>query len=429
MSARGHEPSEPRRDRIGPPSPLEPPRLGPRSGMAAPAAREWAAAGASRDHVRITLHVLLIVAGVAVGAWVVHELASVILALILAALIAYVIAPLVDLAERPLVIAGRQRRLSRGAAVVFVYAFTAGIVSAGAAFVVPGAMRQVDDMMARGPAYAQSFVAWERGWSRYYERLRIPRELRDGIDRSVLAAGETAVASARGALLRLVGALSNVTWLILIPILAFFLLKDAATFRRAVVIALPHRIRLRGHRLFEELNATLAAYTRAQLLACVLVGTLCGFGFAAIGIPYPVLLGVLAGVLEFVPLVGPLLLAIVAAFVAALQAPILALWAVLFLGILRLIEDYVIYPRLLRHGVHLHPLAVIVAIIAGAELDGVVGMFLAVPAAAIAWVVYRHWLEWRGGSDVGGTASLDTPADVAPVALETRSSAPGFNRS
>ena len=73
----------------------------------------------------------------------------------------------------------------------------------------------------------------------------------------------------------------------------------------------------------------------------------------------------------------------------------LVLWVIGFLAFLRMIEDYVIYPRLIRRGLQLHPLAVIVAVLAGAELDGVVGMFLAVPAVAIASVVCRHWLAWR----------------------------------
>jgi len=57
----------------------------------------------------------------------------------------------------------------------------------------------------------------------------------------------------------------------------------------------------------------------------------------------------------------------------------------------------VIYPRLIRHGIRLHPLAVILAVLAGAELNGIVTMFLAVPVMAIASVVYRHGMEWRNG--------------------------------
>jgi len=263
---------------------------------------------------------------------------------------------------------------------------------------LPSATEQVSDMIARAPMYSQSLLAWEHGWSKYYERLRMPSELRQGIDQAVLEAGNAAFESARGLLLAGMNVVSHLPWLILIPILAFFFLKDAKNIRRTIVIALPHRIQLRGHRLFEEMNATLAAYVRAQLLACVVVGVLCGLGFAVLGIPYPVLLGVLAAILEFIPLVGPLLLAALAAFVGALHAPVLALWAFAFLGILRIVEDYVIYPRLIRRGISLHPLAVIVAVLAGAELAGVAGMFLAVPVVAVASVAFRHWLEWRAAA-------------------------------
>jgi predicted PurR-regulated permease PerM len=344
---------------------------------------------------RVVLQVLAIIGGIAVGLWALHRLASVVLVVILAGLFAYVVAPLVQLAGRSFHVAGRSHRLSRAGAIALVYVLIAGVASGGALLLLPSASDQINDMLARAPAYGESIVKREHGWSRYYERMRIPVELRRSIDQSALAAGQGAVESIRGSLLALVGALSYLPWLLLIPILAFFLLKDAATLRRTFIRALPHHGQLRGHRLFEELNATLAAYTRAQLLACVVVGSLCGVGFAILGVPYSVVLGVLAGVLEFIPLVGPLVLATVAAGIGALHAPWLALWVVGFLGVLRVVEDYVIYPRLIRHGTRLHPLAVILAVLAGAELGGVAGMFLAVPTAAIAAVVFRHFVEWR----------------------------------
>jgi len=372
-------------------------RFAPVEGCPGPTLAGADARGVSQT--RVVLQILLIIAGIALGLWALHRLSSIVLVLILAASFAYVIAPLVELAQRPIRLAGRRRRLSRGAAIAVVYVLIAGSVSGAVALLLPSATEQVNEVIVQAPAYAQSILTWEHGWSRYYGRLRIPLELRQSIDQSVLAASQGAAESLRGSVLALVGALSYVPWLLLIPILAFFLLKDAASLRRTIVTALPHHGQLRGHRLFEELNATLAAYIRAQLLACVLVGTLSGVGFALLGIPYPVLLGVLAGVLEFIPLVGPLVLATVVAVVGALHAPMLALWAVGFLGVLRLVEDYVIYPRLMRRGIRLHPLAVILAVLAGAELNGVAGMFLSVPTVALATVVYRHWLEWRSGDD------------------------------
>jgi len=232
------------------------------------------------------------------------------------------------------------------------------------------------------------------GWSRSYERLKLPAEVRRRIDQSLLDAGDRVAAGVRESVVAAVGILSYLPWLVLIPVLAFFLLKDAESLRQAALNALPQRFRGKGYRLFEELNTTLAAYIRAQLLACVLVGTACGIGFAALGLPYAALLGVLAGVLEFIPLVGPLVMAAIAGTAAALHAPMLALWSTVFLAVIRVIEDYVVYPRLMARGIRLHPLAVILAVIAGLELGGVAGIFLAIPVVAALSVAWRHGLGW-----------------------------------
>jgi predicted PurR-regulated permease PerM len=364
--------------------------------------------------VRVALRVLLIVAGVALALWVLHALAFLLFVLMVAGLFAYVVAPMVEAIQRPVRIAGRSRRASRVTAIAVVYVFLAAAGSSATMLLLPSATEQLEDMIARAPGYAQSIQTWELGWSRYYKRLRIPVELRQRIDESVLAADDAAVTSIRGSLMALVGALQGLPWLLLIPILAFFFLKDAATLRRSVVVALPFRIRLRGHRLFEEVNATLAAYVRAQLLACALVGTLCGLGLAALGVPYPVLLGALAGVLEFVPLVGPLLFGAIAVIVGLLHPHVPVIWIMAFLVLLRVVEDYVIYPRLMRRGVEIHPLAVIVAVLAGAELGGVAGMFLAIPVVAIVTVVSRHWRTWHS-SDAAAETPLPSAALASPI--------------
>jgi predicted PurR-regulated permease PerM len=345
---------------------------------------------------RAILRDLLIVAAVGAAIWVAHRLGRIVLVLILAMFLAYVIAPLVELAQRPVCLRGRSRRLPRAAAIGVVYLFFAGVAAAGAAILWPTAAQQLDDAIVSVPKYTESFRAWEHGWTRYYERLRIPLELRHSIDQSVLGAGDAAVAYARGSLLALIGVLSDIPWLILGPVLAFLLLKDAADIRRTILTALPHRIQLRSHRLIEELNATLAAYVRAQLLACVVVGTLCGVGFALLGSPYAILLGVLAAVLEFIPLIGPLVVGAVAVAIAALHDPMLAVWTAVFLTVLRVVQDYVIYPRLIGRDIQLHPLVVILAVLAGVELDGIAGIFIAVPIVAVVTVAGRHWLEWRG---------------------------------
>jgi predicted PurR-regulated permease PerM len=337
---------------------------------------------------------ILTIIVVAVGAAVLYRLEPVVVPLIVAMLFAYLLAPLVESVEVPLRAVRIPQHVSRGVAIGAVYLMIAGVVWAGAALLLPTVSQQIDDAAVQAPAYAQSLRAWEGGWVGAYQRLKLPIEVRRRLDQGLADAGDRVVEGVRESLVAGFTVLSYLPWLVLIPVLSFFLLKDAASLRRATLDALPERLRGRGYQLFEELNTTLAAYIRAQLLACLLVGTVCGVGFSVLGLPYAVLLGVIAGMVEFIPFIGPLLIIAVAGVVGALHAPVLALYSTGFLLILRVIEDYVVYPRLMGRGIHLHPLAVIVAVLVGFELGGLAGIFLSVPGVAALSVAWRHGLGW-----------------------------------
>ncbi len=121
------------------------------------------------------------------------------------------------------------------------------------------------------------------------------------------------------------------------------------------------------------------------------------------------------------PLVGPFVLALAAVGTASLASLPLAGGVLLFLAVLRIVEDYVVYPRLIGHGVHLHPLAVILAVLCGAELGGVTGNLPLHPVIAVLSVGHRHWLEHRGSEGI--VADLLAPPE--PAALEVRKTVPG----
>jgi predicted PurR-regulated permease PerM len=198
----------------------------------------------------------------------------------------------------------------------------------------------------------------------------------------------------------LAGALSYLhylTWPILIPILSFFLLKDAVYFEQNLVALLPNeRLQKRVHWLLMDVSRTLAAYIRAQITACLVVGSVMMVGLTLIGAPYPVVLGAIGGLLEFIPLVGPLISA-VAIFSLTLTVSFkTALIIALFLAVLRMVQDYLIYPKIVGRGIKMHPLVVVIAILAGAEIGGLVGIFLSIPVVGLVIVFYNHYLAFRG---------------------------------
>jgi len=191
----------------------------------------------------------------------------------------------------------------------------------------------------------------------------------------------------------------------LVPILAFFLLKDGRLLLDLALQVLPRgRLRSRGVRFLGELNRTLAAYIRAQVTACVFIGVVCTIGFLVIGVPYAVVLGIAAGVLEFIPLAGPLAIGFLAAGFAAFHSPTQAIVVLLFLVVLRVVQDYVVYPRIVCRGIPMHPLAVILAILCGAAVGGLLGVFLAIPAVAVLAVTHRHYREHRAAGALNAPA-------------------------
>ena len=141
-----------------------------------------------------------------------------------------------------------------------------------------------------------------------------------------------------------------------------------------------------------HVNWVLAGYTRAQVIAGICVATTTGTLLAILKVPYAMSLGLAGGVLELLPIVGPLTIALSVALLVSGPQLVMALAG---LGVLRFLQDYVIYPQLMGRRMHLPPLAVIVALLLGARLGGIVGVALALPLVGVGSVAWRHYRDHR----------------------------------
>jgi len=370
---------------------------------------------------RVVLRIITILLVVAAVLWVLYKLTAILLLLVLSVFFAYLVAPLVDLVEQPLKLGARTIRIPRGLAIgiVYVVLFVGGGVAVY--FLAPQLASQFPEFKQQAIAYYKTLSGTSDRVNEYFRGHRMPQGLVKAINDTFLGliarGGEVAGVAAE----KMLGLIIFLPWLILIPILGFFLLKDADSFRRSALAMLPRgRLRWRGDEFFEDINHTLAAYIRAQLTACFIIGAVCSIGFWLIGLPSPLVLGLMAGILEFVPLVGPLVVAILVTILALLHSGFaMAFVVLLFLGVLRIVHDYVVYPKIIGQGIHLHPLAVILAILAGAEIAGVAGIFLAIPVIAILTVSYRHWLEHRGSETIAEVLEEAVVEQDLEAALES----------
>lgn len=376
------------------------------------------------------VRVILLLAGLLVGSWLLYQIRTVLLLLVLSVFFCYLIAPIVHLIEQPVYIGRFEIKMPRSMAIIVVYLLIAAAFFAVLQLVWPPLSQQVTDLAKNLPGYSKSAQASvtkifndANSWMKH---VKLPQQWQEAI---FTRASDMATSIAEWLTETLAGALGYLqylTWLVLLPVLSFFLLKDASYFEQNLLALLPNeRMQKRAHWLLMDISGTLAAYIRAQITACLVVGAVMMIGLTLLGAPYPVVLGAIAGLLEFIPLVGPLLAAIIIFGLTLTVSFKTALIVALFLAVLRIVEDYVVYPRIVGRGIKMHPIMVILAILAGAEIGGLIGIFLSIPAVGLVMVFYNHYLAYRGIQNLHVVVSEDQgdsveEAELAVAIVESR---------
>ena len=277
-----------------------------------------AAATAQWPQTRAILRLIFIVLAAGAVIWALYKLQGVLVLLVLSIFFAYLVAPLVEFFRRPFSLRGRERAMPRVAAIAVVYVLLFGTLGLTVFLLLPQMGDQFTQLGRQAPGYYKGINERVQSLNRLFDRLPAPARdsVKETIGQTITALGEYIQAAA---VETAAFALAHAPWLVLIPILAFFLLKDADDFRRSALKMLPRgRLRWRGDEFFQDVNSTLAAYIRAQLIACLLIGVICTVGFVVLDVPYALVLGIVAGVFEFIPLAGPLAVAVLAIMVCRL---------------------------------------------------------------------------------------------------------------
>jgi predicted PurR-regulated permease PerM len=300
---------------------------------------------------------------------------------VLALLLAYLLSPLVDLLDRVLP-TNRTRTLALGLAFVIVV----GIVVLIGTQIGSRVVEQANSFAQRFP---QMLTRWESATAGPPTAVNSLKE--QIIERAKTEIGERSgdiLATLSRAGLKIITVASDLIYVVVIPILSFFFLKDGRLIRQHILEMVdegPQRILLDD--VMADVHLLLAHYMRALVLLSLSTFTAYSITFAIMGVPYAVLLAALAGMLEFIPMLGPFTAGVTILIVSAVSgAPVAAV--LIFLLAYRVFQDYILSPNLMEQGVALHPLLVLFGVFAGGEIAGVAGTFLSVPTLALARVIY-----------------------------------------
>lgn len=323
----------------------------------------------------------MVVLGVLLGAWVLTQLTTIILIIILGLVFAAAI--------EPLVYRIRRGGIPRAQAIVLAYVLVFGIVGGILSFIVPQFIRQFTELNTAIPGIFQTLR--EQTASSNVELIRTTgyqTVLRIEVAyNSFRNSPSIAQDQAFGLASSIAGGLFIIASMLIV---AFYWLTEKATAKRLVLDLFPLRRRARAHAIWDEIEFRLGGWTRGQLTLMAIIGTVSGIGFFIIGVPFWLALAFLAGLTEAIPYIGPIIGGATAFLVALSDSTHKALAVAVFVFALQQIEGNVLVPRVMKNAVGMSPLTVTIAVLVGGVLYGPVGTLLAIPLGAVAQVLIMN---------------------------------------
>ena len=308
------------------------------------------------------------------------------------------------------------RGVHRGVATVVVFAVAVVLVGVTLALLVPVVVHQTQELVRSSPELVRHGGGLVDRLSRSSSPLlhRLGTTVRAWVDAHAGTAGAE-VDTALGAGLRLAHA---GLVLLLGGFLGFLLLLSLPSTSRAAMAMVPPTARVAVEPSLAEARRITGGYLRARLLVSFVVGVIAGIGLWAVGMPYWLLLALVVGVANLVPMLGSWLGAIPVILVSLATKPPEFLFVVLgVVAVAHVVDGYVLSPIVLKETTKLHPVVVLLAVLAGAELFGFWGVLAAIPVAGVVQYVLVEWV-WPaiGGAPAAGGEHDPMPDSAEPSA-------------
>jgi predicted PurR-regulated permease PerM len=308
--------------------------------------------------------------------------------------VAYLVLPFVNWLEQQMPPMLQKRRASRPLAILLVYLVCIAVAVGIVAFIVPIVSEQARALWESRETLVQSASDLVTESMERYRRdvpANFQQALEDYLSELPGKVGEVVQSGLVRTISAVTSTISFVLGFVVIPFWLFYILNDQVKVSSAAMSLVPARWEADLRNLLRISDDIFSAYIRGQLLLCLFIGVLATVGLTLIGVPYALVLGLIAGVFEIIPFIGPLFGAVPGVIVAALNSWPKAAWAVLVFFVIQQIENMLLVPRISGRSVRLHPAFVMVVLVVGNEAAGLWGMLLAVPVTALIRDVFKYF--------------------------------------
>jgi predicted PurR-regulated permease PerM len=315
---------------------------------------------------------------VLLGFYLAYAVRRTIFLFVLAVFLAYMIVPLVHLLLKHVVPLKSRRTLATGIVFAFLGLLLAGLLSIAGPRVTEEGSRFAEQLPSLvGDGHLLDRIPLPDWLAPYRSRLTQFLHAHAGD----ATANSADLAKRAGKLVLVFGESS--LFFVLIPILAFMMIVNTPVIRERLFAWLEHHPHeAMWKRIVGDLDTLLGGYIRALLILAFATIASYSIAFSIGGVPYALLLALLAGLLEFIPVLGPLAAALLCLGVAGASGYDHLLWIAGFIVVYRVFQDYVLNPYLMSNGVAVPALLVLFGLLAGQELAGIAGVFLSTPVLA-----------------------------------------------
>jgi predicted PurR-regulated permease PerM len=314
----------------------------------------------------------------------IYQIRSTLLVVTFAIFFAYLLHPLVQFVDRH-----TPRRVPRTAAIAAAYLLITAVIASAATFFGTRIAAEAANLGEQLPALLDpKNVSARIPLPEFLEPMRervllfLQAQLESGRDQALPLVQQFGVGVMR--------AISNVFYIVLIPILSFLLIKDAPKIRSQFLSRLDHDKRGFAAGIARDLHLVLAGFVRALLLLSLATFIGYSIGLSLLDVPYALVLAGIAAILEFIPVVGPFSGAVMILGFSAISGYENLWWLIVFFIAYQTMQEYVLSPYLMSEELEIPPLLVIVGVLAGEQIGGIAGMFLSIPLLAAIKLIFAR---------------------------------------
>ena len=288
----------------------------------------------------------------------------------------------------PIVEKLHEKGLHRGLAIFLIYFLFFGGIGFGLYKGIPAFVSQVRDLAESAPILAEQYRSWIKELQSHTREW--PDGLQEQINEGIIGFEKKLDSMLNLIADSLLNFLNFAFAIMIIPFIAFYMLKDFNVIKRAVWYITPKNWRRRGTRFLRDIDESLGSYIRGQLLVCLIIGSLSSILFWIFHLKYPLLLGLIIGVTNVIPYFGPIIGAVPAVIIAATGSTKLVIITLAIVFGLQFLEGNILSPYIVGKSLHMHPLMIMAALTTGGEVGGIIGMIVAVPVLVVLKVSILH---------------------------------------